>query len=170
MDAEAEMQGLRILIVDDHEVIRGGLKRILSSTPEGWRIENGFLALDRLREQEFELAIVDLTMPGMGGLEFVKRIPTEFPRLAVMVLSMHPEEQYALRALKAGRAAMSRKTALGPSSSRPCGKWSTVVLTSRPVWQSGWCCNSREQRRRHAKNCSRTANWKCYAAWSKANV
>ena len=105
MDAEARLAGLRILIVDDHEIIREGLKRILSSTAERWQIaeaSDGFLALDRLREQEFDLVIVDLTMPGMSGLELIKRIHADSPRLAMMVLSMHPEEQYAMRAFKAG--------------------------------------------------------------------
>ena len=62
----------------------------------------GYQALEFLREHEFDLALVDLSMPGMTGLELVRRIKTEFPGVRVLVLSMHAEEQYAMRAFKAG--------------------------------------------------------------------
>ncbi|HSQ73675.1 MAG TPA: response regulator transcription factor [Rubrivivax sp.] len=95
----------RLLLVDDHTIVREGLKRILGSTEEGWDIteeSSGFQALDSLRRARFDLAIVDLSMPGMSGLELIHRIRTEFPPLPVLVLSMHAEEEYALRAFKAG--------------------------------------------------------------------
>jgi len=99
------MNALRILIVDDHVVVREGLARILSGTGEGWSVSEasgGFQALDRLRREPADLVIVDLSMPGMGGLELIRRIRSEFGRTAVLVLSMHAEEQYAIRAFKAG--------------------------------------------------------------------
>jgi DNA-binding NarL/FixJ family response regulator len=97
--------GPRALLVDDHTIVREGLRRILEGTTEGWRITeegSGFQALDRLRRETFDLAIVDLSMPGMGGIELIQRIRSEWPRLPVLVLSMHAEEEYALRAFKAG--------------------------------------------------------------------
>jgi len=97
--------GLRVLIVDDHAVVREGLARILCSAGEGWTVgeaSSGFQALDWLRRDHADVVIVDLSMPGMNGLELVKRIRAEFGRLPVLVLSMHAEEQYALRAFKAG--------------------------------------------------------------------
>jgi DNA-binding NarL/FixJ family response regulator len=99
------LPALRLLLVDDHTIVREGLKRILESTDEGWDIteeSSGFQALDSLRRASFDLAIVDLSMPGMSGLELIRRIRAEFPPLPVLVLSMHAEEEYALRAFKAG--------------------------------------------------------------------
>jgi two-component system, NarL family, invasion response regulator UvrY len=96
---------LRILIVDDHAIVRAGLVGILEGTGRGWKVveaSTGFQALEWLRCNEATLAIVDLSMPGMGGLELIARLKREFPSLRVLVLSMHAEEQYALRAFQAG--------------------------------------------------------------------
>jgi len=94
-----------MLLVDDHAIVREGLKRVLNPTGNNWGLteaETGFEALAFLRESEFDLALVDLSMPGMTGLELIRRIKTEFSGVRVVVLSMHAEEQYALRAFKAG--------------------------------------------------------------------
>jgi DNA-binding NarL/FixJ family response regulator len=96
---------LRILIVDDHAIVREGLVRILEGTGRGWQVAEattGFQALEWLRRNEAALVIVDLSMPGMGGLELIARLRRERPQLRVLVLSMHAEEQYALRAFQAG--------------------------------------------------------------------
>jgi DNA-binding NarL/FixJ family response regulator len=96
---------LRILIVDDHAIVREGLVRILEGTGRGWQVNeasSGFQALEWLRRNEAQMAIVDLSMPGMSGLDLIARLRAEFPRLRVLVLSMHAEEQYALRAFQAG--------------------------------------------------------------------
>lgn len=96
---------LHILIVDDHAIVREGLVRILEGTGRGWRVDeatSGFQALEWLRRHDAALAIVDLSMPGMSGLDLIARLRSEFPRLRVLVLSMHAEEQYALRAFRAG--------------------------------------------------------------------
>lgn len=102
----AIVQGARrILIVDDHAVVREGLARILAGASEGWTVgeaSSGFQALEWLRREHADLVIVDLSMPGMSGLELIRRIRGEFGRVAVLVLSMHAEEQYAMRAFKAG--------------------------------------------------------------------
>lgn len=96
---------MQLLLVDDHTIVREGLKRILEATGEGLRIveaSTGFQALECLRLQPFELAIVDLSMPGMNGLDLIRRIKADHPRVKILVLSMHAEEQYALRSFKAG--------------------------------------------------------------------
>ncbi|MGJ7509822.1 response regulator [Variovorax sp. GT1P44] len=96
---------LRVLLVDDHAIVRQGLMRLLDAEANDWALTEAvtaFQALDLLRENEYDLALVDLTMPGMTGLELVHRIKTEFASVRVLVLSMHAEEQYALRAFKAG--------------------------------------------------------------------
>lgn len=95
----------RLLLVDDHAMVREGLARVLERADGPWEIHgasNAFEALDLLRRLDFVLAVVDLTMPGMSGLDLVRRIRTEYPSTRVLVLSMHAEEQYALRAFKAG--------------------------------------------------------------------
>jgi DNA-binding NarL/FixJ family response regulator len=96
---------LTILIVDDHAIVREGLVRILEGTGRGWQVAeaaSGFQALEWLRRHAAGLAIVDLSMPGIGGLDLIGRLRGEFPALRVLVLSMHAEEQYALRAFQAG--------------------------------------------------------------------
>ena len=105
MNVPTNPPGVRLLLVDDHTIVREGLKRILKDTHEGWHVteeSSGFQALDCLHRAHFDLAIIDLSMPGMSGLELIRRIRTEFPPLPVLVLSMHAEEEYALRAFKAG--------------------------------------------------------------------
>jgi len=97
--------GIRMLLVDDHAIVREGLKRVLCPNDSTWALteaETGFQALELLRTSEFDLALVDISLPGMNGLDLIRRIKTEFSAVRVLVLSMHAEEQYALRAFKAG--------------------------------------------------------------------
>lgn len=98
-------QGLQLLVVDDHVIVREGLRRILEGGGHGWTATeagNGYEALERLKQQRIDVVITDVSMPGMSGLELIRRVRTEHPRAKVLVLSMHAEEQYALRAFKAG--------------------------------------------------------------------
>ena len=95
----------KLLLVDDHTVVREGLKRLLEPLAGEWRVteaSSGYQALECLRTQPCALAIVDLSLPGMSGLDLIARIRSEFPTVAVLVLTMHAEEQYALRAFQAG--------------------------------------------------------------------
>lgn len=94
-----------LLLVDDHTIVREGLRHILEPLSSQWRIteaSTGFEALGLLNRQHFDLAIVDLSMPGMSGLELIRRIKAGYPSVQVLVLSMHADEQYALRAFKSG--------------------------------------------------------------------
>jgi DNA-binding NarL/FixJ family response regulator len=96
---------LRMLLVDDHMIVREGLMRVLDPVGNNWVLteaNTGYQALEFLRECEFDLALIDLSMPGMTGLELVHRIKSEFTSVRILVLSMHAEEQYAVRAFKAG--------------------------------------------------------------------
>lgn len=105
MNTAQPMAGLRVLLVDDHTIVREGLKRILEAAHAGWVISeesSGFRALDNLRNHAYNLVIADLSMPGMSGLELIRRMRAEFARMPVLVLSMHAEEEYALRAFKLG--------------------------------------------------------------------
>jgi DNA-binding NarL/FixJ family response regulator len=95
----------RVLLVDDHTLMRDGLKRILKAEHGDWFIaeaSSGFEAIDMIRQDRFDLAIVDLSMPGMSGIDLIRRLKAERPEIRVLVLSMHAEEQYAMRAFNAG--------------------------------------------------------------------
>ena len=96
---------IRVLLADDHGLVREGLRGILA---KGADIEvaaeaaNGDEVLALVRKHEFDLALLDLSMPGLSGLALIKRLKVERPKLRILVLSMHGEAQYAARALKAG--------------------------------------------------------------------
>jgi len=96
---------IRILIADDHAIVRGGLKQLLSEQGDlivAGEASNGLEALKQIHEQPFDVVLMDMSMPGRSGIELIKLIKAEKPKLAILVLSMHKEEQYAVRALKAG--------------------------------------------------------------------
>jgi DNA-binding NarL/FixJ family response regulator len=126
----------RILLVDDHTIVREGLRRIFEGAGEDWVVteeSSGFQALDRLRHAAFELAIVDLSMPGMSGIELIQRMRSQYPRLHVLVLSMHAEEQYALRSFKAGASGYVTKDCAAQeliAAARKVGAGGTYVSAS----------------------------------------
>lgn len=98
---------IRILLADDHTMVRKGLKQILESDPEMsvvFEANNGNEAVEFVRTNSPDIVLMDITMPGQNGLEALKEIKRIRPSLPVIVLSMHPQEQYAVRALKAGAA------------------------------------------------------------------
>lgn len=98
---------LRVLIADDHAIVRQGLRQILSDTPDlevAGEADNGATAIQLARQQPWDVMLLDVSMPDRNGIEALKIIRKEFPRLPVLILSMYPEDQYAVRALKAGAA------------------------------------------------------------------
>jgi len=96
---------MKILIVDDHAVIHHGLRRILADEFEGatfGEARHSQEALDLVCRESWDVVILDMGLPGRGGLDVLKQIRAERPKLPVIIFSMHPEEQFAIRALKAG--------------------------------------------------------------------
>ncbi|MCX6633554.1 MAG: response regulator transcription factor [Acidobacteria bacterium] len=96
---------IRILIVDDHAILRRGLRALLSdafATAEFGEASNAEQALEQLGEKVWDVALLDITLPGKSGLDLLKEFKAALPRLPVLVLSVHPEDQFAVRALKAG--------------------------------------------------------------------
>jgi DNA-binding NarL/FixJ family response regulator len=103
---------IRILIADDHAILRRGLKEILMRELDGaiWgEAENGQQVLDQVQSHDWDLLILDITMPGRGGLEVLRNLNALRPKLPVLVLSMHPEDQYGKRVLKAGASGYMNK-------------------------------------------------------------
>ena len=96
---------IEVLIVDDHAIVRQGLKQIVSETQDivvTGEAENGAAALRLLREKPFAMVLLDISMPDRNGIDVLKQIRGEFPKLAVIMLTMHGEDEFGVRALKAG--------------------------------------------------------------------
>lgn len=98
---------LRILIADDHALIREGLKKILKAAQDISVVseaQNAREVIEEMKKQEIDVVILDISLPGKSGLELLKDIKLDYPKLPVLILSMHPEDRFAVRALKAGAA------------------------------------------------------------------
>lgn len=96
---------INILVVDDHALIRKGLKMLLEESPDfevKGEAETGTQAIKMLREQHFDLVLLDISLPDKHGMDVLKQLKAEQPNIKVIVLSMYPEDQYGVRALKAG--------------------------------------------------------------------
>jgi DNA-binding NarL/FixJ family response regulator len=96
---------IKILIADDHAIVRGGMKQLLLEHFQSVMIgeaNDAETLIKKVIEKTWDVVICDLSMPGRGGLDALKQIKQTFPKLPVLIMSMHPEEQYAARALKAG--------------------------------------------------------------------
>ena len=107
---------IRVLLADDHKIVRDGLKRILASTTDvevAGEAASGDEALALVKANDYDLALLDMSMPGLAGIDLIKRIKIEKPALRLLVLSMHGELQYAARALKAGASGYLNKDSAG---------------------------------------------------------
>jgi DNA-binding NarL/FixJ family response regulator len=107
---------IRVLLADDHAIIRDGVKQILADTDDlvvAGEAANGTALLKLVAEQQWDVLVLDISMPGKNGLELVKLIRQDKPRLPILIFSMHQEEQYALRALHAGASGYLTKESDG---------------------------------------------------------
>ena len=96
---------IRLVIADDHAIVREGLKRIvgaLAGVEMVGEAADGTEVMREVREKEFDVLVLDLSMPGRSGMELIKLVKAEKPKLRILVLSMHQELQYAVRAIKSG--------------------------------------------------------------------
>jgi two-component system, NarL family, invasion response regulator UvrY len=106
---------IRVLVADDHAIVRRGLAQIVSETMDmrvSAEAANGGEVIDVLRREPIDVVVLDLNMPGQAGLDTLKQIKVEFPTTAVLILSVHAEDQYAVRMLRAGASGyLSKETA-----------------------------------------------------------
>jgi DNA-binding NarL/FixJ family response regulator len=103
---------IKIVIADDHAIVREGLKQILADSKDiivTGDAENGVEAIKLVRKAECDVLLLDISLPDRSGIEVLKQIKKEAPKLAVLMLSMHREDQYAVRSLKAGASGYMNK-------------------------------------------------------------
>ncbi len=103
---------IRILVADDHAVVRQGVKQILADVKDMAVVgeaQTGAETLEKVLKHDYDVVLLDISMPGRSGLEVLEDIKSRRPKTAVLILSMHPEEQYALRALRSGASAYLTK-------------------------------------------------------------
>ena len=96
---------IRILIADDHVIVREGLKQIVAETSDmvvADEAGSGHEVLNKVLKNDYDVVVLDITMPGMNGVDILNQLKNQRPELPVLILSMHPEEQYAVRVLRAG--------------------------------------------------------------------
>jgi two-component system, NarL family, invasion response regulator UvrY len=105
---------IAVLVADDHAIIRDGLRKILADTSDmevAGEAADGNAALQHVRSRDWDLLVLDMSMPGRSGLDLIKLVKAERPRLPILVFSMHAEEQYAVRVIRAGAAGyLSKET------------------------------------------------------------
>lgn len=107
---------IKILIADDHAIMREGLKKILEEVPDfdivGEAV-NGHAVIDHIRRGGFDLLLLDMSMPGRQGLDLIQQVTAEAPKIAVLVLTMHGDSQFAVRAIRAGARGYMTKDSAG---------------------------------------------------------
>ena len=105
---------IRVLIADDHAIVREGLKQIVAEVPDmavAGEAADGDEVLERVAEQDYDVVLLDISMPGKSALDVLKELRRGKPEMPVLILSIHPEEQYAVRFLRAGAAGYIQKEA-----------------------------------------------------------
>jgi DNA-binding NarL/FixJ family response regulator len=96
---------IRVVVADDHAIVRDGLKQLLSAAGDMQVVgeaSDGHEVVKAVRELDFDLLLLDMSMPGKSGIELIRQVKSEKPKLRILVLTMHEEHQYAIRAIRAG--------------------------------------------------------------------
>ncbi|MBV52220.1 MAG: DNA-binding response regulator [Nitrospinae bacterium] len=112
MKKDSGSHQIKVLLADDHTVLRDGLKLLLSETPDiiaSGEAKNGYEVLEKVRKNHFDIVVLDAAMPGLDGMETLKQLVIDQPRLPVLILTMYPEERIAARFLKAGASGFLTK-------------------------------------------------------------
>jgi DNA-binding NarL/FixJ family response regulator len=107
---------IKVLVVDDHPIVRHGLKQILAEEPDmevSVEATNAAELMQQVQDKQWDVIVLDITLPDRSGIEVLKDVKAIYPELPVLILSMHPEDQYATRVLKAGAAGYVTKKSAG---------------------------------------------------------
>ncbi len=155
---------IRIVIADDHAIVREGLKRIVIEAGDmevAGEAANGSEVMQQVRDLAFDVLVLDLSMPGRSGMEMIRLVRAEKPKLRILVLSMHQELQYVVRVIKSGASGYLTKESARRNWSRPFARSPVAVPSSRPRWPSNWpWAPCRAAKHRCTRAC-RTANSRC---------
>ena len=107
---------IRIVIADDHDIVRAGLKQLIADDPEmevTGEAKSGEHLIELVKKNDYDVVLLDIKMSGISGIEAIKHIKTIKPNLPIIVLSMHSEDQYAVRTIKAGASGYVTKDSAG---------------------------------------------------------
>ena len=129
---------ISVMIADDHAIVRQGLKQILSETDDikvTGEAETGFQAIKIARQQDFDVMLLDISLPDRNGIEILKQIKKDRPSLAVLMLSMHNEHEFAIRALKAGASGYLNKQSAPAQLVVPSVRWRQAISMSVRSWR-----------------------------------
>ena len=135
---------VKIIIADDHPIVRAGMKQIISEAADlvvAAEAHDGRQLLSKIRQEQYDIVILDITMPHMDGLDVLKQLKIEKPKIPVIVLSVHPEDQYALRVLKAGASGYVTKASAPDELIKAIrkvsrgGKFISPVIAEKLVFQ-----------------------------------
>ena len=132
---------MRILIADDHAIVRRGLKEILLDEFPSAIIGDASDAeelVEKIFQDEWDLVISDLTMPGRSGLDALKQIKQAFPKLPVLIMSIYPEDQYAVRAFRAGASGYFNKNSIHEELLKAIDSVRKGRKYITPSWQKNW--------------------------------
>jgi DNA-binding NarL/FixJ family response regulator len=165
------MNKIRVLLADDHAIIRDGIRQILDDTEDllvAGEAANGIEVMQHIRAASWGLLVLDISMPGRNGIDLIRHVLDEAPNLPILILSMHHEEQYAVRALHAGASGYVTKesdseAAVGRHASRS-GRGVFVSDKVAEIMARGL----RPISEVFPTPCSPTANFRSSKCWPKA--
>lgn len=135
---------MKVLIADDHAIVREGVKQILKSLPEVKQIEevpDGLQAFSKICEQMYDIIILDISMPGLSGLDVLQRMKDRNIQRKVLIFSFYPQEQYAIRAFKLGASGYLSKDsafeelAMAIRKITSGGKYISIALAEKMIFQ-----------------------------------